>query len=652
MPPTVTEPLKRQAGPEGAASHAGYSLRFDVPTAVGPLADVVLFIAATSAGVRLALANIVSFAAGAVLSYLLNARGVVASVGRSRDLRLYGHLLAVSVFALFLRGGVLALLANVWRWPAQVAILFAVITGMAVIRAGYASALASPTWNLGSGARWRALAIGAIVCVFLLRLIYLAQVQLLPEEAYYWNYSQHLDIGYLDHPPMVAWLIRLGTAVCGDTEFGVRIGALISAALASLFAYRLTRNLFGEPSALVALVLMQVLPFFFLAGMLMTPDAPLTAAWAATLYFLERALVGGRSRAWWLAGLSLGLGLVSKYTIGLLVPAALAFALMDSQARRWLWRWQPYAAMALALVLFSPVIIWNARHEWASFAFQTARRLADTPQFSLHRLIASALVLLTPTGLLTLSVASFGPACLDVPSPEGTDNRRRWRFIQASVLVPFAVFLIFSLRHEVKLDWTGALWVGAMPALACCIVSFGEQAMRGLRAWSHRAWAPTIIVLLLTYGAGLHYLVLGLPGLGYSKHVELVPVAWRDLARRISVTTAEIRARTGAEPLVVGMDRYVIASELAFYARDQRRSVSGTASRHLFGLDALMYEQWFPVKQQEGRTLLLVGWNAQDLSAPQIESHVARLDPVQEAELVRDGRFIRHYYFRVAYGYR
>ena len=147
----------------------------------------------------------------------------------------------------------------------------------------------------------------------------------------------------------------------------------------------------------MALVLMQVLPFFFLAGMLITPDAPLTAAWAAALYFLERALVAGRSRAWLLAGVSIGIGLVSKYTIGMLVPAALLFVILDPAARRWLWRWEPYAALIIAGVIFSPVIVWNARHEWASFAFQTSRRLAERPRFALHKLIISVLVLLTPT---------------------------------------------------------------------------------------------------------------------------------------------------------------------------------------------------------------------------------------------------------------
>ena len=106
----------------------------------------------------------------------------------------------------------------------------------------------------------------------------------------------------------------------------------------------------------------------------MTPDTPLTAAWAAELYFLERALVAGRSGAWLGAGLFLGIGLVSKYSIGLLVPSALLFILLDPQSRRWLRRWEPYAAALIALAIFSPVIVWNAQNEWASFVFQADRR--------------------------------------------------------------------------------------------------------------------------------------------------------------------------------------------------------------------------------------------------------------------------------------
>ncbi|HEY3657010.1 MAG TPA: glycosyltransferase family 39 protein [Steroidobacteraceae bacterium] len=507
-------------------------------------------------------------------------------------------------------------------------------------------------WQSGpAAAPWRTLAIGLVCYAFLLRLIYSGQIELIPEETYYWNYSRHLDIGYLDHPPLVAWLIRFGTMLFGNTEFGVRFGALCCGAAAAFFVFRLTRNVFGEPSALLALAMAQILPFFFLSGMLMTPDAPLTAAWAASLYFLERALIAGRPTAWIGAGLAVGVGLLSKYTIGLLGVATFVFMLVDVPSRRWFSRWEPYAAVLIAAAVFAPVLIWNAQHDWASFAFQTSRRLAERPRFSLHKLIGGALVLLTPTGLLAVAGAIVAGRPRFRVRNGIAPLLRPWRFMQIAVSLPLSVFVFFSLRHEVKLDWTGAPWVAALPLMAFGLAATPGEGPRA-RRWLRAAWPPTLIVMALIYGVGFYYLVPGIPGLGYAQHTELIPVEWRDFGRQIDDIADPIRAQYGAEFLVVGMDRYAIASELAFYSHDQTRSVAETSSGHLFGGMGLMYEQWFPAALQAGRTMLLVAWDPGDLATTHLEKRVDSLEPVQEGALIRGGSIVRRYYYRVAHGYR
>jgi dolichol-phosphate mannosyltransferase len=608
-----------------------------IATALPPLVDIAVFCVLTAGGTSLLSSHIAAFTAAIALNYLLKLRATLVAKGRERDLRLHGRLLLVAAMALAMRGGVLAWLSLGWGWPAQVSILFAVAAGAAVTRPGNAIVL-SPG---GPEVRSRELAIGLIVYAFALRLVYLGSVELLPEEAYYWNYSRHLDIGYLDHPPLVAWLIRLGTAVFGQSQFAVRIGALCCGVVTSVFTYRLARNLFGEASALAALVLAQILPFFFLSGLLMTPDAGLTAAWAASLYYLERALVAGRASAWWRVGISMGIGVISKYSIGLLAPVILLFMLKDGQSRQWWRRREPYIAALLALAIFSPVILWNAQHDWASFAFQTSRRLAEAPRFALHKLIASALVLITPTGVLAVALFFVGAPRLD-----GEAARRRL-FTSVAILVPLTVFSIFSLRHEVKLDWTGAPWTAALPVMASSMVVAGAGST-GIRSWVRGAWPTTLVATLLICAAGLHYLTLGLPGLGYSKHMELVPVGWRELSLRISDAAARVRAETGSDPLLVGMDRYAIASELEFYADPAQE----TTSAHLFGGMGLMYERWTPPEHQEGRTLLLVAWDAGDLTGSAVESHAERWGPVEEDVLSRGGHVIRRFYHRVAYNYR
>ena len=596
---------------------------------LAPLLDLLAFCAFVGLGASLRASNAYAFAIGYALSLVLRWPALRASQDQAAAWRIGLRSAVVGLMALTLRAGVLALLVQRWACAPQIGIFFAASLGLAV-----------------TAPRWRNAAVALIVYAFVLRLVYAGSVEMMPEETYYWNYSRHLDIGYLDHPPMVAWLIRIATAVFGQTEFGVRAGALLCGAITSIFVYKLTRNLFGAATALAALLLVQALPFFFLSGLLMTPDAPLVAAWAASLYFLERALIGNRSRAWWFAGICLGLGMISKYTIALLGPVAAAFMVWDPQARRWWTRSEPYVGALLALAIFSPVIIWNAQHEWASFAFQTSRRLAETPQFALHRLIGSIIVLITPTGLLAVIAALLGRHT----GNETPDAVRRRRLFSLAILVPISVIALFSLRHEVKLDWTGAPWTAALPAMAYVMANRDLRAVRFARC-IRAAWMPTIVVMLLIYGVGLHYLVLGLPGVGYDKHIEAIPVGWRDLSAHVLETANAYGKETGAQPLIVGMDRYAIASELSFYGGSHAATGLETANSHLFGGMGLMYSLWLPPESQNGRNLLLVAWSPGELDDKFIRAGVERLGPIEDDVLMRDGVLIRHYYHRMAFNY-
>ncbi len=491
---------------------------------LAPLLDILAFFARSlAAGQSLRGGNAYAFAIGYALSVLLRWPALRAAQDAPAAWRVLLRSAIVGFMALFLRAGMLALLVQRWGWTPQVSILFAVALGLAV-----------------SAPQWRNTAVAFIVYSFVLRLVYAGAVEMMPEETYYWNYSRHLDLGYLDHPPMVAWLIRVATAVFGQTEFGVRAAALLCGAITSIFVYKLTRNLFGAATALGALLLVQTLPFFFLAGLLMTPDAVLVAAWAASLYFLERALIGNRSRAWWCAGIALGIGMISKYSIALLVPVTAIFMAWDPQSRRWWTRSEPYVGAVLALAIFSPVIVWNSQHEWASFAFQTSRRLAEMPQFALHKLIGSVIILITPTGLLAV-IAALSSRHAGTERP---DAARRRRLLNLAILLPLSVFTVFSLRHEVKLDWTGAPWTAALPAMA--LVMMNPDLLVGRFAqWVRVAWMPTLLLMLLIYGAGLHYLVLGIPGVGYDKHIEVIPVGWRDLSAHVIETANAACQRNG-----------------------------------------------------------------------------------------------------------
>ena len=499
---------------------------------------------------------------------------------------------------------------------------------------------------------WRNRLVPWALALVFLRAVYLPFPNLFPEEAYYWNYGQHLALGYLDHPPMVAWLIRLGGAVFGHGEPGVRVFALVCSLVTSFFAFRLADLLHGRRAAWMALLLAQGLPFFFLSGWIMTPDAPLTACWAGLLYFLARVFFAGSARAWWGVGVCLGLGMLSKYTVALLGPATLLFLALDPPSRPWFRRGPPYAAVALAVLIFSPVIVWNATHHWASFAFQSTGRLHEPRHFSVPELLGAVALLLTPLGIFLVGQPLFTrggfPA---VPSDDQEPDRRRRLFARVFTLAPLAVFVLFSLTHRVKLNWTGPLWLAVLPLVAARLsAAFAApaSAARVVR-WSALG---TAAFLGIGYVALLQYLAFGLPGVGYTHRTELLPVAWPQLARTLEQQASDLRRTQPERVLVVGLDRDFIASEAAFYALDPARAVRDTTGAHLFGGVSLMYAYWFPVKEQNGATLLLVSFDPKDLNSIRARLHCRPLGPVQTAWLQVNGKPVRPYYTQVGYHFR
>jgi dolichol-phosphate mannosyltransferase len=474
--------------------------------------------------------------------------------------------------------------------------------------------------------------------LLLLQLATLGGPDLFPEEAYYWLYSRHLDIGYLDHPPMVAWLINLGTMVFGHGEFGVRIFAFLCHLVTCFFVFRLTALCFDQRAAWTALVMLQVLPFFFMTGLIITPDAPLTACWAGALYFLARVFFQENGRAWLGVGICLGLGMLSKYTIALIGLATLLFMAFDLQSRRWFRHGAPYGAVLLAAVIFTPVLIWNAQHNWASFAYQSVGRVAAPQHFSMHELLGSILVILTPVGLL-LAIHALASR----RSFEG--NSRIRLFCQIFTLVPLAVFVIFSITHRVKLNWTGPLWLAVIPAIAVHLTAAPSLLTR-------RAWIATLALACVVYPAFLTYLAFGLPGLGYSARMELLPVGWSEMGVALEQLKNETRKQTQTQTVIVGMDRNFIASQAAFYAVDQEAAVRDTTGSHLFGRKSLMFEFWTPPASLQGATLLLVSFRPEDLDHDGIRKRCLRLGPITEHRLTREGKLIRSYFTSVASGYQ
>ena len=452
-----------------------------------------------------------------------------------------------------------------------------------------------------------------------IRILFLGNIELLREEAYYWNYAQNLAPGYLDHPPMVAVLISLGTFLFGNTEFGVRIGAFICWGITATFAYRLTSKIFNTETAVKALALIAVLPAFFATGFLITPDAPLIAAWAGCLYFLYNAFIEKNTSAWYMVGICLGLGLVSKYTIVFLGLAIIVYMLIDKNARKWFLRPQPYFAALIALLIFSPVIYWNFQNDWASFLFQSTRRLHKANSFYTPELLGCILALITPIGLWAL---------IQVARKKNTHFTAQ-KFCLVMTLVPLAVVFFFSLTKQIKLNWTAPFWLALIPFM----VSITWQNAKYSRMWSN-----TLLTVLIFFGFTFQYNALGLPFVPF--HQGVFMTGWQNIASELETRSIRVEQQVGEKPFIVGMDKYQISSGIAFYNAKNNSSIpnSTITGRHLIGKKDLMYSYWNHPKIDDTRDVLLVGRKEKSLEKLYFPHNYRRISPVETIKAEKNGQ--------------
>ena len=492
----------------------------------------------------------------------------------------------------------------------------------------------------------------AIAVVTLIRLAVAATAPMTPDETYYWVWSHALAFGYLDHPPMVAFWIKAGTTLAGQTALGVRLLGPLSAALASWMLFDAARLLFpGTRTGLIAVLLLNASLLLGVGTVIMTPDSPLLFFWTATVWAIShiaarpelappRVMTGlgpvthdlpardyrkTRGSAmkryfprvaqdpaglWWLlAGAFGGLALDSKYTALFLWIGIGAWLLWVPAMRPWLRRWQPWAACAIGLALFAPVLAWNATHHWAGLLKQGGRvddwRPSRAVGFLLE-LVGGQIGLATPL--------VFALCMLGLATAAGHTWRSRdpaWSLLAALSLPPILVFVQHALGDRVQGNWPAIIY----PALviAAGVVSAAPR-------WWISASALGFVITFLAYAQAMSG-VLPIPP-------RLDPIAlrlagWDTLAHDVSVHAA------GAA--FVTADGYAVTSELAWWMPPET-TVVGAGER--WALTTL------PPAQVTGMTGLLVrDAKRRDLPDPALWKNVHSVSTVTRSE-APGGQFV------------
>ncbi len=492
--------------------------------------------------------------------------------------------------------------------------------------------------------RYARVGIILLILLSLFRLYYIQMgiIDLSPDEAHYWEWSRRLDLSYYSKGPAIAYIIRAGTLLFGNTEMGIRFPAVLLLFFSSIFLYYLgreiSRDFFPTDSnkpvvaGLLSAMFLQVIPLFSAYGVVLTIDSPFIFIWTASLYLFYKAQKDwparkGDIKLWLLLGLSTGLGVLTKYTMAFFYLSALLYLLTEREKRSLLFRPLPWIALVLSIIISSPIVIWNYKHNWVTF-LHTAGQAHLYDGFTIKPLkllefAGSQLGVITPILLIMMVVAT-----LRLKSRGSSFRLLFWFSIPTLVF-----FLLKSLQGKVQANW-------ALPAYISMLVALGFYITDKWKVFSRylKATFLTGVIMALVVTAAAHY-----PG-AFHIPPRYDPTArlrgWKPLGKEISRLVKKME-----QPLFIFSDRYQISSELAFYVEGNPTTYCVNTGRRMN-----QYDIWPGFYNLAGYNAIFVTWGNKNLPRilrDRFESYEKRLLVVKEK-----GNILREYSIFLCYGFK
>ncbi len=420
------------------------------------------------------------------------------------------------------------------------------------------------------------------ISVFRIYYILHGPLDLGPDEAHYWEWSRRLDLSYYSKGPMIAYLIYIGTSIFGDTVFGIRIMAVVFSALSSIYLFKLVNEMYpdkqangesqkanGNSIALISALLLQIIPLFAPFGVIFTIDSPFIFFWILSLYVFWKAIFEGqRARdngQWFLLGIVVGFGLLTKYTTAFFYLCSFLF-LLFSEKRHLLKTFKPYTALLISLLVFSPVIIWNFQHDWVTIKHTAGQaHVAEGIKLSLKTFIeffGSQIGIITPI--------LFVMMCLSIFKLQKSESGLRSKFLFWFFVPVIVFFLLKSIQGKVQPNWAMTGYITGIIAFAR--YSVGKKAKgKGRKGIAAIAVLFAVVVTVIS-----HYpSIIKLP-------VKLDPSSrlrgWKELGVEVGKIYDSISEKG---EMFIFSDRYQVSSELAFYVKGHPGTYSVNLGRRM-----------------------------------------------------------------------
>lgn len=426
-----------------------------------------------------------------------------------------------------------------------------------------------------------AAAIIAITTAVRLWFVASSQLDLVQDEAQYWDWARRLQLSYYSKGPLIAWVIHLWTAVFGDTELGVRFGAVLHSFLAQIILYFGVARVFRKPSvALWTLVIANTTPLFLVSGILMTTDSPLLVCWATALFALYVA--GEREDSLWpyllLAG-SMALGILAKYMMLAMIGVAVLYMLGLYRHRMLSRRFAVRALLAMAAgtaIGFAPILLWNMQNDWVGFKHVTTLAgLTPSKPKPLIRFdrfpeyFGAQIGLITPWWFAFMIAGAWRALMLGWKgaSQEGVrEDRthvRQAMLLAAAFWMLWGFFIIWSFHTRIYPNWSAMSYVAGI-ILAATAAERGSLMLRRA-AVSARKGRISFRRICIILGCVIFVAVHSLPHLPLPEKINPAVrlMGWHDLGNKLDVLRKEL---PDPDKVFYFASSYDLTASLAFYA--------------------------------------------------------------------------------------
>jgi 4-amino-4-deoxy-L-arabinose transferase-like glycosyltransferase len=443
---------------------------------------------------------------------------------------------------------------------------------------------------------------------------------LMPQDAYYYFYSEHLDLSYYDHPGGIAWMLWFFTFLFGKKVFVVKLAATIVTLFTQVAFAILAMCFMDYKGTLQVILLLFSTVMISVLSLIATPDVPLLFFWTLCLIALYLAIFRGNNKCWLIAGILMGLAFNSKYTAVFLPLGLILFLILTPSYRKLFLSFWLYACLLLFIISTMPVVVWNYNHDFASFKFQSVGRVTEArgSYFNIQDffgLIGHQSFLLVPVLFFTL-ITMLGTLFKMYRFKLSTIPAQKL-FLLSFFAPVFIGFWFISFFYWVKINWM-------MPAYITGIILAGM--------YLKKKW----LMYQLYCSLAIH-LIMAVEIIFYPIMVRSDDtwVGWDQLARQVK----EVKQHYPGY-FIFSTDDYKTAAVLNFYFDEM------VYSKNIIRERALQFDYVnVNLRALEGRNALFIDSHP-DLSNcgafPQILSkYFTQIIPVQPIVVKRGGKVVR-----------